>query len=134
MFGYRIVRDREYDAVVADLRLQRDKIEALLRELAEAKAGERSKSTLADLAIMRQNVLEQQLALDAHARTGRPQAVASLGKGSPIVSDAIGAGVDLFEDVGNEKADELRKVGLLHEAEAYDGMPSAEALGFGVMP
>jgi hypothetical protein len=157
MFGYRLLRDADYDRLLSDRlaleqevrRLQtahHDTVSALHQtlcdrmdlergvqaklsdELSAAKAEARSKSTMADLLTTRINVLEQEVALLRNRVTGLPQVVPQIGKGTPIQSAIDGAGADIFEDVGDSRAADLQARGLLHEAEPLVPFPSAAVL------
>ena len=134
MFGYRLVREKDWDRLQAELHSERAKTEALLREMSDAKASAKSNATAADHLTLRANVLETEAAALRHKLTGLPQVAPQIGKGSPLMSEQLGAGVDLFADVGDERADELGKAGLLHDIEPFDVMPSAKDLTAGSIP
>lgn len=127
MLGYRLVRDRDWD----DLRAERaallariDTLQAHVLELvaseARASADASSAKTKADLLIVDLNHARQQAAIFEHRVTGLPAMAPQIVSGQPRRSEALGAGVDLFEDVGEEAAKELARDGLLHDAANAD--------------
>lgn len=134
MFGYRLVRENDWDRLQTELVGNRAKVEALLRELTETAAVARSKMTAADHMTLRVNALETEAATLRHKLTGLPQVAPQIGKGTPIMSEALGAGADLFADVGDERADELRAAGLLHEEVPAIDYPSAHELSADAIP
>ncbi len=134
MFGYRLLRESDYDRLVsqldaarAEIALLQDTRVALLREVSEATADARSKKTAADHLEMGFNEAKMNLGVMTARMTGIPQTVPQVGKGTPLNAEAIGAGTDLFEDVGDERAEDLRSKGLLHEEPSMP-FPSAESL------
>jgi hypothetical protein len=125
MLGYRIVREADFTALVDELREVRAARIQLLQQLNDAAAEARSKATMADLLITRCNVLEKQNAIYLSRITALPHDAAAIAKGSPVSSAALGAGADLFEDVGDEAAARLKDRGLLHDAEEVLPFPAA---------
>lgn len=128
MFGYRLIRDADWQTVQADLATQRGKVESLLRELVEAKASERSKATAADHMTTRLNAVEMEAATLRNKVTGLPTVAPQIQAGPPLRSEAMGASFDLHEDVGDVEAERLRKLGLLHDEEELPAPPSAADL------
>lgn len=124
MFGYRLVRTDEFD----ELRSHRQRVLTLLEQIGELKGQLGTRTAMVDLLTMRVNVLEQNAALREHAATGQPVAVAQIGKGSPTVNARLGAGTDLFEDVGDDEADRLKQLGMLHDDDGDFTMPAAAEL------
>ena len=143
MFGYRLIRDADYlalrDETASDRRSaqlkiesQSARIEAILRELGEAKSHAAARGAMYDLIAVRVNILEHDNATLRSKVTGLPTIAPSIGKGSPIDSTSLGAGVDLFADVGDEQADRLRNEGILHDdLSTLPPMPSAADLAPG---
>lgn len=134
MFGYRLLRESDYDRLVEQLDLARAEVSSLqeqrvtlLREVAEATANARSKATAADHLEMGFNEAKMNLGVMTAKLTGVPQTVPQVGKGTPLQAEGIGAGVDIFEDVGDERAEELRQKGMLHDDQSL-AFPSTEAL------
>jgi len=120
MFGYRLIREADFTKL-SDRREQLEETRAgLLGQIAQLTASAASKAAMVDLLTTRVNVLEKNAAMKAHAETGLPQHVAEIGRGTPLVSPGLGAGADLFEDVGDQRAEQLRAQGLLHD---QDDMP-----------
>jgi len=115
MIGYRLIRSDEY----AELRGHRTTVMDLLKQLGDLREKLGVKTAMVDLLTMRVNVLEANEAQMKHQVAGAPVAFAQLGKGSPVVNARLGAGVDLFEDVGDEEAQRLKDLGMLHE-DAFD--------------
>ncbi len=134
MFGYRLLREKDYDRLVsqlddarAEIALLQDTRVVLLREISEANATARSKATAADHLEMGFNEAKMNLGVMTARLTGVPQTVPQVGKGTPLNAEALGAGTDLFEDVGDERADDLRQKGMLHDEPSMP-FPSAESL------
>jgi hypothetical protein len=128
MLGYRLVRETEYAELKSDLRKAQVDIINLLNTLADARAKVGQKATMADMLTLRVNTLEHELGTLKHHATGLPVLVPAIGKGTPMQSAALGAGVDLFEDVGDEAAEELRKTGQLHDSDFDLSPPAAKDL------
>jgi hypothetical protein len=135
MLGFTLVRTLDYDrlvrektvaeAIIADERREN----TALRERLIGFEGQRASAcTMRDMLVTRVNVLEEECAVLKHKLTGLPQIAAKIEKGSPIASSAMGAQVDLFEDVGDEKAQDLKDRGLLHADDAPPLFPSAADL------
>lgn len=132
MFGYRLLRESDYDRLLDDLglaRLEADtaksaQIDALIA-LADAKANAQSRATAVDHLTMSLNTVNLELGQLRSKITGLPTIVPQIGKGNPLSAEGIGAGADLFEDVGDARAKDLADRGLLHDIPAF---PSAAAL------
>jgi hypothetical protein len=142
MFGYRLLRDADYsrlltaaDAKDAEIHRLNDVIVKMHERVTSTTSEARSKATMADLMAMRANVLEREAATMRQKLTGLPQIAPEVGKGSPLSSDAMGAGFALLEDVGDAAAEDLIRKGLLHDEDPGGAMPSAAALtdGFGAV-
>jgi hypothetical protein len=146
MFGYRLIRDADFldlrtttaadrQASQTKIDAQTEKIEALLRENGTLKAQAASRAAMYDLIVTRVNLLEHDNATLRNKVTGLPTLVPSIGKGSPIDSASLGAGVDLFADVGDDEAMRLRHEGILHdEGVQLPPAPSAADLAPGGDP
>lgn len=119
MFGYRIVREADYDELKNERNTLSEKCFALLREVANLKATAASKAMMSDLLTTRVNVLELDAAQVKHERTGLPATAPQIGRGTPMQNAALGAGVDLFEDVGDDAAQRLADAGLLHDQDPF---------------
>lgn len=134
MFGYRLMRDADHAALVAELAASRaetkaanDALVKALIELGEAKAIARSSQTAADHQRVEANTARMNLAQLQNRMTGVPQVVPQIQKGSPLAPVDLGAGVDMFEDVGDERAREMAEKGLLHDS-PIPPFPSAAEL------
>ena len=66
-------------------------------------------------------------------QTGLPAIAPQLAKGQPLEGSAIGAGVDLFEDIGDARALSLRDRGILHDDVPIPDPPAAAALTAGLV-
>jgi len=131
MWGYRWIRASEYAELKSDLKKAQGDVVTLLSTLSSARIGQASKSTMAEMLTIRVNQLEHELATLKHHATGLPVMVASIGKGTPMQNAALGAGADLFEDVGDEAAEKLRADGLLHDETSLDELiaPARDLVG-----
>lgn len=136
MFGYRLVREADFDALRQELAAARASVDvirakywgdyiAVLKDherdvaqvssvLLAAKEQAASRLAMLELQSTRVNQLELENAQHRHRETGLPAVAPQVVKGSPLVSDKIGAGVDLFADVGDDAAADLESRGLLH--------------------
>lgn len=129
MFGYRLLRERDYDRLQTQLVEERTRNLDLQASLLQSAREAASAQTHRDQLVTRVNVLEAESAQLRHKLTGLPTIAPQIEKGRPLRASEIGAGVDLFEDVGDEKARELRDAGLLHDDLApMPEFPSAEAM------
>lgn len=135
MFGHRWLRETDYDNLISWNRTLIGQANELLHEktlllerLIDAEAAKRSAMSMRDTIVTRVNQLEEESAMLRHKLTGLPQLAPKIERGSPLRASEIGAGVDLFEDVGDDKAKDLREAGLLHEERAALPFPSAAAL------
>lgn len=134
MFGHRWLREEDYEAMrgmieraVAAAEQFRDRTDALRERLIDAEASKRSAMTMRDGLVTRVNQLEEESAMLRHKLTGLPQIAPKIERGTGLRASEIGAGVDLFEDVGDSGARDLQERGMLHETEALP-VPSAETL------
>lgn len=134
MFGYRLLRDRDYDAITSEVSKLREKVEALqeiraglLGELATATAKSESRGAHLDSMLPVMNKAIHDAAQMQAKLTGVPISAPQVGRGNPLMAEG-GAGVDLFNDVGDEKANELEKMGLLSTGASF---PSAAELAPG---
>lgn len=134
MFRYRLIRDRDYDAVQAEIVKLRDKVDALqeiraelLSQVAIATAKAEARGAHLDSMLPVMNKAIHDAAQLQSKLTGVPALAPQVGRGNPLMAEG-GAGVDLFNDVGDEKAAELGKMGLLSEG---PGFPSAAELAPG---
>ena len=123
MLGYRVVREADWKALNARNAVLEAEVRSYFERLLEKSADARSKGTMADLVITRNNVLEHENGVYREKITGLPALVPRVGTGNPIMSQ-LNEG-DSFEDVGDEKADELARGGLLHETGDMPAMPAA---------
>lgn len=135
MFGHRWLREADYDAITAATRAIQHQnhelhvtIEVLHERLIVGEGDRRSAMTMRDSLITRVNQLETEAATLRHKLTGLPQIAPRIEKGLGVSGSQIGAGVDLFEDVGDDKAKDLREANLLHDAEEILPFPSAAAV------
>lgn len=135
MLKRRIIRESDYDGLIDQIRLDQAKIDALhetigamQERLIEAEASKRSAMTMRDVLVTRVNQLEEESATLRHKLTGLPQIAPKIERGSPLRSSEIGAGVDLFEDVGDDKARQLHDQGLLHEEAPIEPLAGAAEL------
>lgn len=137
MFGRRVLREDAYQRLLTE---KDDAIRAIgvawqeissLKDRMIATEGQRvSALTMRDLLVTRVNVLEEECAVYRNKLTGLPQIAPKIERGAPIPGN-LGAQVDLFEDVGDDKAHELRDAGLLHEEPGQTGdlpFPSARSM------
>ena len=134
MFGYRLIRDRDYDGVQADVVKLRDKVDTLqdvraelLAQLAVATAKAEARGAHLDSMLPVMNKAIHDAAQLQSKLTGVPAMAPQVGRGNPLMAEG-GAGVDLFNDVGDEKANELEKMGLLSTGASF---PSAAELAPG---
>lgn len=128
MFGYRLLRERDFDRLQQELVETRTRELHLQADLLESTRKESAAQTRGDMLITRVNVLEQEYAALRNKLTGLPAIAPSIEKGQPLRASEIGANVDLFEDVGDEKARELGEAGLLHDTSPTVEFPSAAQL------
>lgn len=135
MFGFRIVRQADLDREREDRQALQTEIHglnatiiALHERLTTNAADTASAKTMRDMLVTRINVLEEECAVLKHKLTGLPQIAPKIEKGSALTATPLGAQVDLFEDVGDLKASELRDKGLLHEDEPPPLFPGAADL------
>jgi hypothetical protein len=119
MFGYRLLRDRDFDAMKVEVSSLREKVEGLqeiraglLRELATATATAESRGAHLDSMLPVMNKAIHDAAQLQSKLTGLPMSAPQVGRGNPLMAEG-GAGVDLFNDVGDDRAAELEKMGLL---------------------
>ena len=134
MLGYRLLRESDYDRLIAQIDAAHATIAALQQVRAElliavgdAKASERSKATAVDHLVVAVNETKLEAGQLRAKLTGLPVQVPQIGVGTPLSADGIGAGVDLFEDPGDERAESLRQKGLLHD-DGDMSFPEAAAL------
>lgn len=132
MFGYRLVREEDWAALQAELRAARAKSDVLREDVARAHAERATARALYESIIARTNVLELEAAQYRNKLTGLPAVAPQLAKGNPLSGSGIGAGVDLFEDVGDERANDMRERGLLHTEEPVPDPPDAATLSSGL--
>lgn len=123
----RVLREDEYQRLLAAVTHEREASAALLsvgdvlrERLIEAARALGSAQTMRDLLITRVNVLEQEVATLRQRATGIPQIAPQIERGAALDASAAGAGLDLFEDVGDAKARDLRVRGLMHEEAPRD--------------
>jgi hypothetical protein len=156
VFGYRLLRDADYDdlkhelaVAIAALLAARDRdaigrlemvqthaadLARLSAELAAAKEIAAARMAMYEALSVRTNQLELENAQHRHRQSGLPAVAPQVVKGSPLVSDKIGASVDLFEDVGDAAAAELDARGLLHGPPKHglDSFPAGADLSAGL--
>lgn len=135
MFGFKWVRADDYERVIAEKNAASETIAAERREnaalrerLIDAEGQRASACTMRDMLVTRINVLEEENATMRHKITGLPTIAPKIEKGSPLNQSAMGAQVDLFEDVGDDKARDLAERGLLHRDEEPPLYPGAADL------
>lgn len=128
MFGYRLLREADFDRLQAELVERRTRELNLQADLLKSARECSAAQTRGDMLITRVNVLEQEYAALRNKLTGLPAIAPSIEKGQPLRASEIGANVDLFEDVGDEKARELAEAGLLHDPGPTVEFPSAADL------
>lgn len=124
MFGYRLVRDADWadlradrDAAIAKLDRANNVILVLTASESTARAEAAGAKVKAELLTVDLNLARHERAVYQHKLTGLPAVTASIVSGQPRRSEALGAGVDLFDDVGEEAAQVLEREGLLHRSE-----------------
>ena len=134
MFGYRLIRDRDYDALVDEAARRRDQIDALqeiradlLAQVAVASAKAEARGAHLDSMLPVMNKAIHDAAQMQSKLTGLPIQAPQVGRGNPLMAEG-GAGIDLFNDVGDEKANELSQMGLLSTGASF---PSAAELAPG---
>ena len=134
MFGYRLIRDRDYDAIQAEVSKLREKVDALqetraelLAQLAVSAAKAEARGAHLDSMIPVMNKAIHDAAQMQSKLTGLPIQAPQVGRGNPLMAEG-GAGIDLFNDVGDEKANELSQMGLLSTGASF---PSAAELAPG---
>jgi hypothetical protein len=134
MFGLRVLREDEYqrlltekDDVVRAIGVAWQEISALKDRMIESEGKKVAAQTMRDMLVTRLNVLEEECATYRNKLTGLPQIAPKIERGSPIPGN-LGAQVDLFEDVGDDKARELRDSGLLHESSGDSPFMSARSM------
>lgn len=128
MFGYRLVRESDWTELRAEVTALRSEVAALTTRAAAAEAhgALQSKDTMIDMLTTRLNALEMENAHARHAETGRPAVAATVGIGSPIRSEQMGATADLWNDTGDENARRLKDLDLLDEGNT-EGAPIFES-------
>ena len=134
MFGYRLMREADYAELrreLADVRAQllcaHLEHARALGDMAEAKATAAARASANDHLTMQLNTVSMEVGQLRAKITGIPSIVPQIGKGSPLSAESIGAGVDLFSDVGDERARDLAARGLLHDTPEI-AVPTAAAL------
>lgn len=135
MFGHRWLREDEHQRLLGIIDAQEGalgdlhfKNYELMERLIAAEGTMRAAQAMRDVMVTRLNQLEEESAMLRHKLTGLPQIAPKIERGLPLRASEIGAGVDLFEDVGDEKAHELQQSGLLHETGETPAFPTAENL------
>jgi ElaB/YqjD/DUF883 family membrane-anchored ribosome-binding protein len=120
MFGYRLVRDADWRELrdeqartLAALFAAHERILALTGSEATARAEAAGAKTKAELLTVDLNLARHERATYQHKLTGLPALTANIVSGQPRRSEALGAGVDLYDDVGNDVAEVLEREGLL---------------------
>lgn len=132
MFGYRLLRETDFDALLADLRAARAAADALQAQLLVITGERSSAKTMYEGLIPRINQLEMENAQFRNKVTGLPAVAPQLARGNPLEGSAIGAGVDLFEDVGDTRARDMRDKGLLSGDDEPEALPTAAAMSSGL--
>lgn len=133
MFGWRLVRSTEWTAAQV-------KIERLYERVVQLSAEAGAKGAEATMALARLNAMEHESALLRHKLSGIPAVAPSVSPGggsihgTPNLADLpmqsqVGAGMDLYSDVGDRRAKELAERNLLHDDVQDDfNPPTAGAL------
>ena len=106
MLGYRLVREKDWVEQQARIAVLEAEVRSYFERLLDKSAEARSKSTMADLVIVRNNSLEHENGMYREKLTGVPALVPRVGTGNPIMSQLQEG--DSFEDVGDSKADDLQ--------------------------
>jgi hypothetical protein len=139
MFGYRLVRDADWQEfrdeqarTLAALFAAQERILALTASDATARAEAAGAKTKAELLTVDLNLARHERATYQHQLTGLPALTANIVSGQPRRSEALGGGVDLYDDVGNEAAEVLAREGLLGPADHGPLDLEAESLTFAV--
>jgi len=154
VLGYRLLRDADFDEMRQKIAALTDKLDAArvahaatlsdaikthgteVRELSSALAASKSSAAsrlaLYESLVGRANQLEMENAQYRNRVTGLPAIAAQIQKGSPLSESAIGAGVDLFADVGDDEARKLEDRGLLHRNGEAIRLPAAADLTAGL--
>lgn len=125
MFGYRLLRERDFDRLQEELVERRTRELSLQADLLQSTRECAAAQAHRDSLVTRVNVLEQEYAQVRHKLTGLPTVAPQIERGQPLRASEIGANVDLFEDVGDDEARRLSEAGLLHETLAPLDFPRA---------
>lgn len=128
MFGYRLVRDADFDRTVTAVAGLASRVQELLLERAELTGQVAAAKARGDYATLRMNVLEREVALQRQRETGVPQLIATV---ETEAADPLGEALASLEDVGDRRAHELASRGLLHDGEDLAAFPSAATLAPG---
>jgi hypothetical protein len=131
MFGYRLVREADWSEMKAEILHLRERVIDYAMKSAEATitGATRSKDTMIDMLSTRLNALELETAHTRHLETGRPTVAATVGIGSPIRSTEVERSADIWEDVGDMAAVDMRENGILGgDAPPNAGLESAASM------
>ena len=125
MFGYRLVRDADWerlrderDLAIIKADVFQERTLLLTASEATARAEAAGAKTKAEFLTVDLNLARHERAVYQHKLTGLPAITASIVSGQPRRSEALGAGVDLFDDVGEEAAQVLEREGLLSQSDS----------------
>jgi len=131
--GWRLVRTKDFDELRDALKTERALTATLqthLREMertaGDLKADARAAQATRDQVLIRLNQLEAEQA-QVRSREKGIKAVAPLQVTSNQPAIPSGGTVS-FEDVGDERAAELKAAGLLHDVDENDGVGGMDAL------
>jgi len=116
MFGYRLVRERDYERLLETLAADKVEIRQLhaaqadtLREFARLSADAARGTTAAAHLTVMHNTAAMERAQLQNKITGVAAVAPQLGHGNPLMAD----GLDMFNDVGDERAREMEAAGQL---------------------
>lgn len=123
MFGYRLVRDADWDELKAEVKTLRGERDAAIKDaaVAHARSDIGAVAARADLMTTRVNALEVEAAHARHAGTGLPAVAATVGVGQPIMTERMNSTAELWEDAGDQAARDLAERGLLHDQGPANG-------------
>jgi hypothetical protein len=140
VFGWCLIRNTDLALLREQLAGERARTDALYERLIRVSAEAGAKGGEATMALARLNAMEQEAAHTRHRLNGSPAVAPQVSPtgsstgvhGQPLLSDLplagqVGAGMDLFSDVGEARAHELRERGLLHDDDGADDIPPAAA-------
>lgn len=127
MWGYRLVRDADWAAMLAELADMRTRERALMTGRAIDAGDAAAAKTRADFMTVRNHVLESNLATLEQKWLGVPRTLATVHE-TPTNTNPMAEGLLSLEDVGDAQAAELKAKGMLHDDGDDLELPSGAAL------